>query len=57
MVNTNEPVLVELTWLTLSQIFGGGEFLMELVDVVKDVPEFDAAWVDFAKYYNANSTA
>ncbi|EJD39304.1 hypothetical protein AURDEDRAFT_116222 [Auricularia subglabra TFB-10046 SS5] len=37
----------------LTMIFGGGEFLMELVDVVKDVPEFDKAWIEFGQYYNA----
>lgn len=37
----------------LAQIFGGGEFLMELVDIVKDVPEFDKAWIEFGQYYNA----
>ena len=38
------------------QLFGGAEFFTELVEVV-DVPTFDAAWLDFCKYYNANSTA
>lgn len=37
----------------LSMIFGGGEFLMELVDIVADVPEFDNAWIEFGQYYNA----
>ncbi|KAH7104484.1 hypothetical protein BKA62DRAFT_692404 [Auriculariales sp. MPI-PUGE-AT-0066] len=31
----------------LTMLFGGGEFLMELVEVVTDVPEFDTAWVEF----------
>ncbi|GAB1522879.1 hypothetical protein RhiTH_006004 [Rhizoctonia solani] len=38
----------------LTMLFGGGEFLMELVDTVS-VPSFDSAWLDFAKYYNATS--
>lgn len=36
-------------------LFGGGELLMELVEVIKDEPAFDAAWVDFCKYYNATN--
>ncbi len=39
----------------LSMVFGGGEFLMEAVEVITDEPEFDAAWVDFCRYYNASS--
>ncbi|CAE6478251.1 unnamed protein product [Rhizoctonia solani] len=38
----------------LTMLFGGGEFLMELVDTIS-VPSFDSAWIDFAKYYNATS--
>ncbi|CAE6369787.1 unnamed protein product [Rhizoctonia solani] len=38
----------------LTMLFGGGEFLMELVDTIS-VPSFDSAWVDFARYYNATS--
>ncbi|CAE6528731.1 unnamed protein product [Rhizoctonia solani] len=34
----------------LTMLFGGGEFLMELVDTIS-VPSFDNTWVDFAKYY------
>lgn len=32
-------------------LFGGGEFLMELVDTIS-VSSFDSAWVDFCKYYS-----
>ena len=39
----------------LSMVFGGGEFLMELVETITDVPGFDSAWVDFCKYYNASN--
>ena len=28
---------------------------MELVDVVTDVPEFDAVWLDYCKYWNATA--
>ncbi|CAE6439976.1 unnamed protein product [Rhizoctonia solani] len=38
----------------LTMLFGGGEFLIELVDTIS-VPSFDSAWLDFAKYYNATS--
>lgn len=38
----------------LTMLFGGGEFLMELVDTIS-VPSFDSAWVDFCKYYNATA--
>jgi hypothetical protein len=34
--------------------FGGGEFLMEAMDLLKDEePEFDAAWIDFCRLANA----
>ncbi|KAF7355518.1 Secreted protein [Mycena sanguinolenta] len=34
--------------------FGGGEFLMEAMDLLADEePEFDAAWVDFCRLCNA----
>jgi hypothetical protein len=37
-------------------IFGGGEFLMEAMDLLKDdVPEFDAKWLEFCRYYNETS--
>lgn len=32
-------------------LFGGGEFLMELVDTIS-VPTFDSAWLDFCRYYS-----
>ncbi|KAG8790180.1 hypothetical protein FRC12_012566 [Ceratobasidium sp. 428] len=38
----------------LTMLFGGGEFLMELVDTIS-VPSFDSAWVDFCRYYNATA--
>jgi len=41
----------------LMMIFGGGEFLMEAMDisVIRDaVPEFDAAWLDFCRLFNAS---
>ncbi|KAF8598894.1 hypothetical protein BDV93DRAFT_526494 [Ceratobasidium sp. AG-I] len=38
----------------LTMLFGGGEFLMELVDTIS-VPTFDSAWLDFCRYYNATS--
>lgn len=38
-------------------IFGGGEFIIELIDTVTDVPEFDAAWLDYCKYWNAGTAA
>lgn len=28
---------------------------MELVDTVTDIPEFDAAWLDYCKYWNATA--
>ncbi|KAJ7682563.1 hypothetical protein DFH06DRAFT_1161543 [Mycena polygramma] len=34
--------------------FGGGEFLMEAMDLLADEePEFDAAWIDFCRLCNA----
>ncbi|KXN82742.1 hypothetical protein AN958_02181 [Leucoagaricus sp. SymC.cos] len=41
----------------LEMLFGGGEFLMEAMDipVIRDaVPEFDAAWLDFCRLFNAS---
>ncbi|QRV93303.1 hypothetical protein RhiJN_21321 [Ceratobasidium sp. AG-Ba] len=35
-------------------LFGGGEFLMELVDTIS-VAAFDNAWVEFCRYYNATA--
>lgn len=37
----------------LAYIFGGGEFFIELVETITEVPAFDSAWIDFCKYYNA----
>lgn len=28
---------------------------MELVDTLTDVPEFDAVWLDYCKYWNATA--
>ncbi|EIN05597.1 hypothetical protein PUNSTDRAFT_107299 [Punctularia strigosozonata HHB-11173 SS5] len=40
----------------LSMVFGGGEMLIELMDLIGDqVPKFDAVWVDFCRYYNASA--
>ncbi|KAF4582536.1 hypothetical protein EYR38_002662 [Pleurotus pulmonarius] len=39
----------------LTMIFGGGELLMEAMDLIKDEPEFDAAWLDFCRLYNASN--
>ncbi|KAG5652692.1 hypothetical protein H0H81_004077 [Sphagnurus paluster] len=39
----------------LTMIFGGGEFLMEAMEVITDEPAFDAAWLDFCKLYNASN--
>jgi hypothetical protein len=36
----------------LTMLFGGGEFLMEAVEVVPDIGDFDAAWIDFCRLYN-----
>lgn len=33
-------------------VFGGAELLMELMDIITDQPEFDAAWLDFCRLYN-----
>jgi hypothetical protein len=41
----------------LMMLFGGGEFLMEAMDisVIRDaVPDFDAAWLDFCRLFNAS---
>lgn len=35
-------------------IFGGGELLMEIMEIITDEPEFDAAWLDFCRLYNAS---
>jgi hypothetical protein len=32
-------------------IFGGAEFLIELVQIV-DVPNFDKTFIEFCEYYN-----
>jgi hypothetical protein len=38
----------------LTMIFGGGEFLMELMDLIADdVAAFDTKWVEFCQYFNA----
>ncbi|RDB17472.1 Uncharacterized protein YetA [Hypsizygus marmoreus] len=39
----------------LTMIFGGGEFLMEAMELITDEPAFDAAWLDFCKLYNASN--
>ncbi|KAK0444554.1 uncharacterized protein EV420DRAFT_1002693 [Desarmillaria tabescens] len=39
----------------LTMIFGGGEFLMEAVEIITDEPDFDAAWVDFCRLMNASN--
>jgi hypothetical protein len=36
-------------------VFGGGEFLMEAMDVITDQPEFDSVWLDFCVFYNASN--
>ncbi|KAI0075597.1 hypothetical protein K474DRAFT_1708867 [Panus rudis PR-1116 ss-1] len=36
----------------LMMIFGGAELFMELHDLITDVPEFDAAFLDFCRLYN-----
>ncbi|TFK41764.1 hypothetical protein BDQ12DRAFT_678450 [Crucibulum laeve] len=38
----------------LTMIFGGGEFLMEAMELITDEPEFDAAWIDFCRLFNAS---
>lgn len=35
-------------------IFGGGEFLMEAMELITDEPAFDAAWLDFCRLFNAS---
>ncbi|KAF8970077.1 hypothetical protein BDZ97DRAFT_1652716 [Flammula alnicola] len=39
---------------SLVMIFGGGEFLMEAMDLITDEPAFDAAWLDFCRLYNGS---
>ncbi|KAF8991427.1 hypothetical protein BDQ17DRAFT_1433088 [Cyathus striatus] len=39
----------------LTMIFGGGELLMEVIELITDEPEFDAAWLDFCRLYNASN--
>ncbi|KAG6815051.1 hypothetical protein H0H93_011143, partial [Arthromyces matolae] len=39
----------------LTMIFGGGEFLMELMDIITDEQAFDAAWLDFCRLFNASN--
>ncbi|KAJ8073355.1 hypothetical protein PM082_011627 [Marasmius tenuissimus] len=39
----------------LTMIFGGGELLMEAMDLIKDEPEFDAAWLDFCRLFNGTN--
>ncbi|PPQ78283.1 hypothetical protein CVT25_011742 [Psilocybe cyanescens] len=39
---------------SLVMIFGGGEFLMEAMDIITDEPAFDAAWLDFCRLYNGS---
>lgn len=48
---------IEIPRYHLMMIFGGGEFLMEAMDisVIRDAaPEFDAAWLDFCRLFNAS---
>ncbi|KAJ7781011.1 hypothetical protein B0H16DRAFT_1298639 [Mycena metata] len=43
-----------LSSYNLMMPFGGGEFLMEAMDLLADEePEFDAAWIDFCRLANA----
>jgi len=43
-----------LSSYNLMMPFGGGEFLMEAMDLLADEePEFDAAWIDFCRLCNA----
>ncbi|KAF5347089.1 hypothetical protein D9758_011642 [Tetrapyrgos nigripes] len=37
----------------LTMVFGGGELLIEAMDIITDEPEFDAAWLDFCRLYTA----
>ncbi|GLB38916.1 hypothetical protein LshimejAT787_0600780 [Lyophyllum shimeji] len=39
----------------LTMIFGGGEFLMEAMELIIDEPAFDAAWLDFCRLYNGSN--
>ncbi|KAF7352604.1 Secreted protein [Mycena venus] len=44
-----------LSSYNLMMPFGGGEFLMEAMDLLADEePEFDAAWIDFCRLANAS---
>ncbi|KAG6864673.1 hypothetical protein C0991_007948 [Blastosporella zonata] len=36
-------------------LFGGGEFLMEAMELITDEPAFDAAWLDFCRLFNASN--
>ena len=36
-------------------LFGGGEFLMEAMDLITDEPDFDTKWVEFCQYFNASA--
>ncbi|KAF9256383.1 hypothetical protein L218DRAFT_217472 [Marasmius fiardii PR-910] len=36
----------------LTMLFGGGELLMEAMDLITDEPQFDAAWLDFCRLFN-----
>ncbi|KAK7436031.1 hypothetical protein VKT23_019333 [Stygiomarasmius scandens] len=38
----------------LTMVFGGGELLMEAMDIITDEPEFDKAWLDFCRLYTAS---
>ncbi|KAF8985789.1 hypothetical protein BDQ17DRAFT_1415302 [Cyathus striatus] len=39
----------------LMMIFGGGELLMEVMELITDEPAFDAAWLDYCRLYNASN--
>ncbi|KIY70042.1 hypothetical protein CYLTODRAFT_392656 [Cylindrobasidium torrendii FP15055 ss-10] len=55
-----DPATAHITWegdipsasFHLTMIFGGGEFLMEAMEVITDEPDFDATWLDFCRLYN-----
>jgi hypothetical protein len=36
-------------------IFGGGDFIIEALDVITDEPEFDKAWVEFCWVFNTSN--
>lgn len=36
-------------------VFGGGEFLIEAMELITDEPDFDAAWVDFCRLVIASN--